>query len=135
MRINTIALAIAPGVWGCDQQTLRPTGPTQIETTLTVILTVDSSVVVPGGRLSVSWEAPNRQPRNDWIGLFKVEDPNEAYESGWWSYTSGQPSGTLFLNEPSRPGQYQFRYLLDDDYIDVARAVVTVRLFEMTESG
>ncbi len=41
----------------------------------------------------------------DWIGLFKVEDPNETYESGWWRYTGGEPSGTVSINAPARPGQ------------------------------
>ncbi len=75
----------------------------------------------------MSWVAPGGRSSLDWIGFFRVEDPNEAYESGWWSYTGGQPSGTLSLTAPSRPGQYEFRYLLDDGYVDVARASVTVR--------
>ena len=28
---------------------------------------------------------------------------------------------------PPQPGEYEFRYLLDDGFIDVARAPVTVR--------
>ena len=30
-------------------------------------------------------------------------------------------SGTLTLNAPAQPGQYQFRYLLDDGFVDTAR--------------
>jgi hypothetical protein len=76
----------------------------------------------------VSWEAASSVCVTDWIGLFKVEDPNEAYDSDWWSYTGGHPSGTLSLTAPARLGEYEFRYLLDDGYIDdVARVTVTVR--------
>jgi Ca-activated chloride channel family protein len=83
--------------------------------------------VVAGGQLSVSWTAP-RAGAWDWVGLFKVGDPSTTYESGWWKYTDGVISGTLTLNAPAQPGQYEFRYLLDDGFVDTARSSpVTVR--------
>jgi hypothetical protein len=45
-----------------------------------------------------------------------------------WEYTDGLPFGSMSFTAPEQPGQYEFRYLLDDDYIDVARSVtITVR--------
>jgi hypothetical protein len=54
-----------------------------------------------------------------------VGDPNQAY--GWWRYTNGATSGTFNLTAPSQPGQYEFRYLLENGYTDSARsAPITV---------
>src|SRR5678816_3429268 len=45
----------------------------------------------------------------------------------WYEYTNGTTSGTVRFTAPVQPGQYQFRYLLDDGYVDVVRtASVTV---------
>jgi hypothetical protein len=84
-----------------------------------------TSTVVAGGRLSVSWTAPRDGPA-DWIGFFLTTDSNYEYESRWWEYTGGARSGTIELIAPT-PGRYEFRYLVDDGYVDVARsAPVTV---------
>jgi len=85
------------------------------------ILTASTDAVTPGGQLSVSWIAPSAT-HGDWIGLFKVGDPNTSYGGRWWKYTDGATSGTLALSAPMEPGQYEFRYLLDDDFIDVVRS-------------
>jgi len=88
-------------------------------------LTVNPNPVTAGGELSVSWVAPGGGP-SDWVALFKVGDPNESY--GWWEYTKGASSGTLTLSAPTGAGQYEFRYLLNDDYIDTVRSSpVTVK--------
>src|SRR4029453_8012583 len=60
-----------------------------------------------GGRMSVSWTAPGARP-NDWLALFKV---GGSYDDDWWGNTNGATSGTLTLTAPTRPGQYEFRYL------------------------
>jgi hypothetical protein len=91
-----------------------------------ITLTVSASEVAPGGPLSVSWAAPSGRPSGDWIGLFKIGDPSTSYEDIWWRYTNGTTSGTLTLNAPMQPGPYEFRYLLDDGYVDAARIAVTV---------
>ena len=88
-------------------------------------LTVNPYVVTAGSEVSVSWVAPSGGP-SDWVALFKVGDPNESY--GWWEYTKGASSGTLTLSAPTGAGQYEFRYLLNDDYIDAVRSSpVTVK--------
>jgi hypothetical protein len=77
-----------------------------------------------GGQLSVSWTAPGAHP-HDWLALFPV---GGSYDDDWWDHTNGATSGTLTLTAPTRPGQYEFRYLLDGGFLDAARSTpVTVR--------
>lgn len=88
-------------------------------------LTASSNTVDAGAELKVSWTAP-RGGVADWIGLFKLGAPNENY--GWWNYTDGAEGGTYTLTAPLESGQYEFRFLLDDGYVDVVRSTpVTVR--------
>ena len=88
-------------------------------------LTVNSGTVASGASITVSWTAPGSRPYNDWIGIFKVGDPNTAY--GWWKYTGGATAGSFTLPAPTVPGQYEFRYLLENGFTDSARsAPITV---------
>jgi Ca-activated chloride channel family protein len=100
--------------------------PIQVETpAVTYSLTPSATSVSAGGALSVSWTAPSGRPASDWIGLFKSGSPNTAY--GWWKYTQGAQSGVMNLNAPTEPGIYEFRYLLNNGYTDSARSsAVTV---------
>ena len=84
-------------------------------------LTPSTTTVLAGGQLSVNWTAPSGGYL-DWVGFFKVGDPNEAYQDGWWQYTYGETSGTMAITAPLLPGQYEFRYLLDDGYVDIVRS-------------
>jgi IPT/TIG domain-containing protein len=84
-------------------------------------VTPTPNTVASGGQLSVSWTAP-RGGAADWVGLFKVGDPNTSYEDYWWKYTNGGTSGTFTLSAPTEPGQYEFRYLLDDGFVDTVRS-------------
>ena len=87
-------------------------------------ITASTNTVAPGGQLSVSWTASPGGPA-DCISLFKKGDSNTAY--GWAAYTEGATSGTSTLSAPTQSGQYEFRYLLFDGLIDVARSrLVTV---------
>jgi hypothetical protein len=81
-------------------------------------LTVNPYVVTAGSEVSVSWVAPGGG--SDWVALFNVGEPNENCR--WWQYTEGAVSGTLTLDAPTEAGQYEFRYLVDDDFIDVGRS-------------
>jgi hypothetical protein len=89
-------------------------------TIASLTLTVTPDVVAPGGRLTVTWTAPSGQSSLDWIGMFRVGAQNTDY--GFWIYTDGATAGTWALNAPGQPGEYEFRYLLDDWYVDVARS-------------
>lgn len=87
-------------------------------------LTPSTGAVDAGGEMSVSWTAPGARA-GDWIALFKV---GRSYEDDWYGLTDGATSGTRTVNVPTLPGQYEFRYLVDDRYLDVARSSpVTVR--------
>ena len=87
-------------------------------------LTPSINVVDVGGDMSVSWTAPAGRP-GDWIAVFRV---GASYEDEWYGLTKGATSGSHTLTAPARPGQYEFRYLVDDRYFDVARSSpVTVR--------
>lgn len=87
-----------------------------------VTLAVSQRTVSPGGELTVSWVAPSGRSRLDWIGFSRVEAPNASYDQGWWSYTDGAASGARTLTAPTEPGEYEFRYLAEDGYIDQARS-------------
>jgi uncharacterized protein (TIGR03437 family) len=87
-------------------------------------VTASTDAVDAGGHMSVSWTAPSAR-RGDWIALCRV---GGGYEDDWWDFTNGETSGTRSLTAPTRPGLYEFRYLVDDSLNDVARSSpVTVR--------
>lgn len=87
-------------------------------------VTPSTDTVDAGSQMSVSWTAPSAQA-GDWLAVFKV---GGGYDDDWWHYTNGATSGTLTLIAPTRPGQYEFRYLLEGGFLDVARSSpVTVR--------
>ena len=89
------------------------------------MVTPSTDLVDAGGRMSVSWSAPAAQPR-DWITLSRV---GQSYDDNdWYGVTNGARSGTLTLTAPTQPGQYEFRYLLDDGFLAAAHSrPVTVR--------
>jgi len=102
-------------------QSARLTGAFTYSVEQPYTLTPSTTTVVAGDPLSVSWTAP-RGGASDWIGFFKVGEPSTNYESRWWMYTNGVTSGTLTLSAGSETGQFEFRYLLDDGYVDASRS-------------
>lgn len=121
-RTGFMLLVLAQGLAGCDSRStpLAPSTvpqPTPIQEAYT--LTPSSNTVTPGGQLSVSWTAPIGGAR-DWIGLFGVGD--HECDHGWSDYTGGATSGTLALSAPTRPGQYEFRYHLDNSCVETVRS-------------
>jgi hypothetical protein len=81
-------------------------------------VTPSTDAVDAGGRMSVSWTAPRPQP-DDWLALFRV---GGSYEDDWYGLINGEISGTRTLTAPTRRGQYEFRYLIDLNYRDIARS-------------
>lgn len=90
-----------------------------------VTLSVTPQVIARGGQLTVTWVAPIGRSVHDWIGIFKIGIPNEAYQV--YQYTGGTAQGTMRFAAPVETGDYEFRYLVDDGFVDVARSsTVTV---------
>ena len=83
-------------------------------------LTASPSTVTVGSPITVNWHAPVGRPVTDWIGLYKVGDPNTSYLT--YQYTQGAPTGTVTFNAPATPGQYEFRYLLENGYTSIAKS-------------
>jgi hypothetical protein len=104
-------------------------------TYLPVGVSASSNQVTAGGPLRVTWSAPTgRTNLADWVGLFRVGDPNT--DSIWMAVTHGTAAGTLSLPAPSQPGEYEFRYLVDDSFVDAARSgVITVSAAFTTSSA
>ena len=85
-----------------------------------VTLTTSATVVAPNAALTVSWVVAAGQSPSDWIGLYRVGDPNTSNK--WNEYTKGATSGSFTITAPITPGQYEFRYLVDDGFDDAARS-------------
>lgn len=93
-----------------------------------VSLVASPTVAAAGTPLTVNWIAPKGRSVADWVALFKVEISNSNYDDARWQHTKGTVSGTYTVSAPALPGDYEFRYLLNDDYTDVARSgPITVR--------
>ena len=81
-------------------------------------LSATPSTVAAGGPLTVSWTSPPGRDQYDWIGLYRVGD-TENRNYLWWRYTNGAESGSFNLTAPLTPGQYEFRYLLENGYTSI----------------
>jgi hypothetical protein len=77
-----------------------------------VTLTPSTVRVNSGERLSVSWTAPDGRTGGDWITFSRVGD--STGREVWFPHTGGEASGTFSLTAPHEPGQYEFRYLIDN---------------------
>ena len=80
-------------------------------------LTSSTDAVDAGGQMSVSWTAPENRG-SDWIAVCRV---GGSYEDDWYGLPDSA-FGTYSLTAPTRPGQYEFRYLLGDGFFAVARS-------------
>jgi IPT/TIG domain len=83
-----------------------------------VTVTPSTNAVDAGGQMSVSWTAPGARA-GDWLALFRV---GASYEDDWWGHTHGATAGTHTLTAPTRPGRYEFRYLMGDGFLEAARS-------------
>ena len=85
-----------------------------INTAATYTLTAAPASVNAGENITVTWTAPAGSSATDWIGLYKVGDPETAF--GWWRHTGGTATGTFTVAAPSTGGNYEFRYFIDNGY-------------------
>jgi Ca-activated chloride channel family protein len=90
----------------------------------TYILTSTPTNVAGLQPLTVNWAVPSGRPTTDWIGLFGVGAPNNAY--AWWQYANGTASGSATVDAPSQPGQYEFRYLQSNNLVAARSEIITV---------
>jgi hypothetical protein len=94
----------------------------------TFAIAASPRVVIVGGELTVSFEAPTGRGclgGGDWIAIYGVLDPDETGASNghsdlWYEHLCGATSGSFTLKAPSPPGAYEFRYMVDD--FSVARS-------------
>ena len=74
--------------------------------------------------MTATWSAPAGSSTTNWVGFYAVGAPNSPAIA--WQYTGGATNGS-FTTAPASPGTYEFRYLLNNGYTDVARSnTVTV---------
>src|SRR5438105_4562142 len=81
-------------------------------------LTASPDSVCGSDTVTVAWTAPPGSANTDWIGMYKVGDPDTAYS--WWTYTDGAETGSATVTAPKSVGQYEFRYFLVNGYTRAA---------------
>lgn len=85
----------------------------------TVTLTRTPANLQEGELATVTWSVTaGTTSADDWIGLFPVGAPNNAFVQ--WGSTSGASNGSLQFPVPYGSGTYEFRYLLNNGYHSVA---------------
>lgn len=104
-----------------------------VESTSGYTLLLSDNITYGGGPITVTWSAPADRPVTDWVGLFHHGDAdNHNYDPVRWLFTNGAASGSQTFTMPMEPGQYVFRYLVRDSWLDVTEsAVVTVSDFSI----
>jgi hypothetical protein len=90
-------------------------------------LEANPDTVGMGEQITVSWSISQDAPvaATDWIGLYAEGEPNNRYLA--FVQADGTRSGSIAFAAPDVAGRYEFRYLLDGDYLDVARATIEVQ--------
>ena len=81
-----------------------------------------ASAVTTAGQLTVSFVAPSGQGcrgGGDWIAIYRVGDPDvtgavNGHSDLWYEHVCGATSGAFTLTAPTRPGEYEFRFLIGD---------------------
>jgi hypothetical protein len=124
--LSALAPSLPPGM--ADITVTNPNGERQTLTQAfmveTVVISASPTTVVAGHPLTVTWGAPDGRPAGDWVGLFRAGEANE--NDLWYVYVKNAMSGTITIPAPAGPGDYQFRYLVDDGYTDAARSGVVI---------
>lgn len=90
------------------------------ENTKTGVLVAKPENVDVGNPLTVEWEIVNGTTSSyDWIGLYRVDQPNKQYLTYEWR-GSNDKKGVALFNAPSVYGTYEFRYIPYGSYQHVA---------------
>jgi Ca-activated chloride channel family protein len=109
------------------ENSILPSGSAYLLTPVATAVTLSAPTsVAPGQPVTLQWNAPASRASHtgDWVGFYRADDPNWANDPDRWTYTQGNTTGSLSINAPSTPGQYEFRYLLDAGYDTVAATLV-----------
>ncbi len=91
---------------------------------------VSPTTVAPGQPITVTWSSQTLRHPLDWFGIYvpRAADTGENLIGHAWRYTGGGTSGSLTFSAPTQPGQYEFRYFLEDGFTRVHRSIsFTVR--------
>ncbi|WP_395824415.1 hypothetical protein [Archangium minus] len=75
------------------------------------VLSTDGSTYRAGAAINVSWSAPATHSLGDWVGIFKVGEPDASFLAK--KYVPAGSSGLLTLSAPPQSGNYELRYLPD----------------------
>jgi hypothetical protein len=72
--------------------------------------------------VTASWSGIISPTANDWIGLYKVGDPDSAFMT--YQHTTGAASGSLSVPLPgsTSPGMYELRLFSNGTYTRLARS-------------
>jgi hypothetical protein len=95
------------------------TSPISVGGSAVYSVTPSRLAVSPGAAFTVGWTAPAGRPANDWVALYPVGGSDLSFVS--WQYTGGAMSGFATLTAPQQTGQYEVRYLLENNYQVAAR--------------
>jgi RHS repeat-associated protein len=79
-------------------------------------LTASPSSAHDESPITAAWTAPSGASSYDWVGLYKVGDPDTSYIA--YLYTNGTTDGSWTRNAPGPPANtlYEFRYFLNNGY-------------------
>ncbi|WP_071674952.1 VWA domain-containing protein [Nioella nitratireducens] len=72
-----------------------------------------------GASIPVAWTGPDYD--NDYVAISRPDDP-----SGYENYTYTRTGTPLTLDMPTQPGEYELRYVINQDRTIIARRSITV---------
>lgn len=109
-----------------------PVATTTSSVTEKYTVTVSATELKPGVSFSVSWTATGANLVKDWVGIFKKGANNQTYTG--YKYTTGA-SGSVTFTAPTEAGEYEARYLKNDQYTSTATSKVFKVVVPQTTSS
>ncbi len=123
-EVETIQTFIVPAGAPISVPSQQLCSPPEIRITSAV----SPTTVAPGQPITVTWSSQTPRPPNDWFGIYALRAADTDANIIRWLYTRGGTSGSLTFSAPAQPGEYEFRYFLEDGFIRVHRSITfTVR--------
>lgn len=78
-------------------------------------LTASPVTIGQGFAVTVTWTGVVNPRTKDWVGLYRVGAADTSFTS--WAWATGQATGSVSLPIIAPPGQYEFRYYINDTYV------------------